>query len=87
MLTRDSRRTGSFRMQPGIALSPALLMSALVIAHAAAATIPAAQAEQHIGERETLCGTIAGENTSANSRGTPTFINLDQPYPHQVSPC
>ena len=35
-------------------------------------------------ERETVCGMIAGEHTAANSRGTPTFINLDRAYPNQV---
>ena len=43
-----------------------------------------AQAKDHVGETATVCGTIAGETTATGSRGTPTFINLDEPYPHQV---
>lgn len=38
------------------------------------------EAAKHVGERETVCGTIAGEHTAASSRGTPTFINLDRAY-------
>ena len=50
----------------------------------AAQTITAAEASQHVGERTTVCGRIAGEHTVTSSRGTPTFINLDKPYPDRV---
>ncbi len=55
-----------------------------VTAFAAAQTIPATEASQHVGEHATVCGTITGEHTAYSSRGTPTFINLDRPYPHEV---
>jgi hypothetical protein len=62
------------------------LVFALVLASSAlmAQTITTSEAAKHIGERETVCGTIAGEHTAGSSRGTPTFINLDRPYPNQV---
>lgn len=47
-------------------------------------TISASEASRHVGEHETVCGEIAGEHIASNSRGTPTFINLDKPYPNQV---
>lgn len=50
----------------------------------AAETLSTADAARHIGERATVCGSIAGEHTASSSRGTPTFINLDRPYPNQV---
>jgi len=50
----------------------------------AAQTITAAEASQHVGVRTTVCGQIASEHTATNSRGTPTFINLDKPYPDRV---
>jgi hypothetical protein len=43
-----------------------------------------AQAKAHEGENGTVCGVIAGERTASSSRGAPTFINLDSPYPKQV---
>lgn len=49
-----------------------------------AQTITAADAKNHIGEKETVCGKIASERTVSSSRGEPTFMNLDAVYPHQV---
>ena len=39
---------------------------------------------QHIGETATVCGQVASTHYAANSRGTPTFINLDKPHPAQI---
>ena len=46
--------------------------------------LSAADAAQHLGENRTVCGQIVNEYTSASSHGTPTFIDLDQPYPHSI---
>jgi hypothetical protein len=40
--------------------------------------------QAHEGENTTVCGVVASERTATNSRGTPTFINLDSAYPKQV---
>lgn len=64
-----------------------LLMSVLMACFAlsvSAQSIPAEDAAKHIGEKATVCGKIASERTAENSRGTPTFINLDKPYPNQI---
>jgi hypothetical protein len=55
-----------------------------VPARVAAQTLTTAEAANHVGETATVCGDIAGEHTATSSHGTPTFINLDKPYPHQV---
>lgn len=55
-----------------------------LLAVAIAETIPANEAAKQIGERATVCGMIASERTASSSRGTPTFIDLDKPYPNQV---
>lgn len=47
-----------------------------------AQAIATSEAAKHIQERETVCGMIAGEHTAVSSRGTPTFIKLDRPYPN-----
>lgn len=49
-----------------------------------AQSLSAAEAKNHVGERATVCGKVAGEKTAMGSRGQPTFINLDAPYPNQV---
>ena len=43
-----------------------------------------AQAAEHVGERRTVCGEIVNIHTAPASHGTPTFVDLDQPWPHQV---
>lgn len=46
--------------------------------------ITAAQTASHIGEQAVVCGSVASAKFAARSRGTPTFINLDEPYPNEV---
>jgi len=53
-------------------------------AQTASPVLSAAQAAQHVGENRTVCGQIANEYTASTSHGTPTFVDLDQPYPHQI---
>ena len=65
-------------------LALVVVMFLASLATAVALTIPAAEASKHVGEQATVCGTIASQHTAYRSRGTPTFINLDQPYPNQI---
>jgi hypothetical protein len=60
------------------------LLSIALLPATAAATIAAADAKNHIGEHGTVCGKVASERTATSSKGEPTFINLDSPYPNQV---
>lgn len=56
----------------------------LVMVPASAGTLPAGEAKNHMGENATVCGAVASVFFAAGSRGTPTFVNLDKPYPNQV---
>lgn len=47
-------------------------------------TLTASEASQHVGERATVCGLVASAHFAAGSRGGPTFLNLDKPYPAQI---
>lgn len=47
-------------------------------------TLTAAEAVQHVGENRTVCGAIVNEYTASTSHGTPTFVDIDQAYPHQI---
>jgi hypothetical protein len=49
-----------------------------------AETITASEAKNHIGENATVCGQVASTKYAASSRGQPTFLNLDAPYPSQI---
>jgi len=66
--------------------SPPLLLVflALNLKPAVADTISASEAKNHVGQNATVCGKVASERTATNSRGEPTFINLDTAYPKQV---
>ena len=44
----------------------------------------AAEAKDHIGDKATVCGKVATTRYAATTRGKPTFLNLDKPYPSQV---
>lgn len=46
--------------------------------------ITALEAKDHIHESATVCGTVASARFSASTKGQPTFLNLEKPYPNQV---
>ncbi len=50
-----------------------------------AKTLTAEQAAEHVGEVATVCGKVASATYASRSRGRPTFLNLDKPYPDHIS--
>jgi hypothetical protein len=46
--------------------------------------ITAAEAKSHIGERATVCGNVVSIHYATRSKGSPTFLNLDESYPKQI---
>jgi DNA/RNA endonuclease YhcR with UshA esterase domain len=65
------KRAATISLLLGLAASPAL-----------AASLTPEQAANHIGQTDTVCGTVASAHYAERS-GT-TFLNLGQPYPRQV---
>lgn len=55
-----------------------------VFSRSHAVTLAATQARDHAGETATVCGVVASATFAVRTKGTPTFLNLDQPYPKQV---
>ncbi len=47
-------------------------------------TLTTVEAAQHVGENRTVCGEIVNTHTAETSHGTPTFFDIDQPWPNQV---
>ena len=45
--------------------------------------IQSSEASEHIGQRATVCGVVVSKNTSEQSNGKPTFVNLDRSFPQQ----
>jgi DNA/RNA endonuclease YhcR with UshA esterase domain len=64
----------------------ALALALLIIQPAALAQrrLTAAEAKDHVGETATVCGNVVSTRYAASTRGQPTFLNLDKPYPNQV---
>jgi len=46
--------------------------------------ITAAEAKDHVGEVRTVCGKVVSTHYASGSKGQPTFLNLDEPYPKEV---
>lgn len=62
-----------------------LLANLLVPARAVQnSKLTAAQAKDHIGERATVCGTVAGTHYAEKAKGAPTFLNFEKPFPRQL---
>jgi micrococcal nuclease len=64
----------------------ALILSFLLAASIAFATdnISPEDAINHIGQQANVCGNVASTHFSSRSKGQPTFINLNRPYPNQI---
>jgi len=41
-------------------------------------------AQNHIGEKATVCGVVVSAHYASSSKGEPTFLNLDEAYPNHV---
>jgi hypothetical protein len=54
------------------------------ITRAQTAHLTAAEAKNHVGETATVCGRVASAHFAEKTKGLPTFMNLDMPYPHQI---
>jgi hypothetical protein len=52
--------------------------------HAQAKKLTTAEAKDHIGDRATVCGKVVSTHYAKSSKGEPTFLNLDEPYPKEV---
>jgi hypothetical protein len=63
-------------------LSAAILFFCAPISHSQ--TLTAAQTREHEGQNATVCGMVASVRQASTSKGKPTYINLDVPWPNQI---
>jgi DNA/RNA endonuclease YhcR with UshA esterase domain len=61
-----------------------LVLLASFSASAQTAKITAGEAKDHVGETRTVCGKVVSTHYATGSKGQPTFLNLDEPYPKEV---
>jgi len=57
-------------------------VSSLLFAQSARLT--SAEAKNHVGQNATICGHVASTHYAPRTKGSPTFLNLDEPYPNQI---
>jgi len=56
----------------------------LQVGIAAQERISPTEASKYVGKPTIVCGQVASATFAARSRGRPTFLNLDRPYPNQI---
>ena len=62
-----------------------IIIAALVcIAFAQEQLIASDKAIDYVGEYVTVCGEVVSAHFASRSRGEPTFLNIDEPYPRQT---
>jgi hypothetical protein len=65
---------------------PVLLFAGLTFAVClfAPKKLTPSEAKEHFGETATVCGEVVSTRYAEPSKGQPTFLNLDKPYPNQI---
>ncbi len=68
-----------------VCLIVALALVLLIIQPALAQKkLTATEAKDHVGETVTVCGNVVSTRYASTTKGQPTFLNLDKPYPNQI---
>jgi hypothetical protein len=62
----------------------ALSLATIPTCHAQTKKITPADAKDHVGEHATVCGKAVSTHYAKTTKGEPTFLNLDEPYPRQI---
>jgi hypothetical protein len=61
------------------------LLTILILVFAASVfaqeTVTPEDAAKFIGQQKTVCGKVASAHHATKSKGQPTFLNLNKPYP------
>ncbi len=61
-----------------------LMLAVLARPAAAQKRMSASEAKAHVGEIATVCGEVASTHYASSTKGQPTFLNLDKPYPNPI---
>lgn len=67
-----------------LGLSALIVITLAVSVAQAQKPLTTAEAKDHVGEKASVCGDVVSTHYAARTRGNPTFINLDKPYPDQA---
>jgi hypothetical protein len=73
-------------MKPTLILRTLALWMIVTVPAFAQHHFTAAEAHAHIGETAMVCGEVVSTRYASSTKGHPTFLNLDKPYPARSSP-
>lgn len=65
-------------------MTPLAVLMTLLCTFAQGNKITAREAKDHVGELASVCGKVVSTQYASATKGQPTFLNLDAPYPKQV---
>jgi DNA/RNA endonuclease YhcR with UshA esterase domain len=65
-------------------IAAAILLFSSIAVFPQSTSLPTSEAKSHVGEKATVCGLVVDGRYAASTRGKPTFLNLDKPYPNQA---
>lgn len=71
-------------MRPKRALICTVVLCSTLLSAESKMRLTAPQARDHVGEEAVVCGMVASTHYESSSRGRPTLLNLDDPYPSQT---
>ncbi len=60
------------------------LLAIFTVPASAQKKLTATEAREHFGETATVCGEVVSTRFATTSKGEPTFLNLDKPFPNQI---
>jgi hypothetical protein len=75
------------KQEEGISMGRRIILVVVALAVCTAAQtrkITTRQVKDHVGEVQTVCGKVVSTHFAPRSKGQPTFLNLDEPYPRQI---
>ena len=73
-----------FQTRTAVALLFLLMATVFVLPVQGQKKLTAGEAKDHVSETATVCGNVVGTRYAATTKGQPTFLNIDQPYPNQI---
>lgn len=71
------------KQKHAIKLAVGIWLATFVAASAGLPRLRSYQAKNHLGENATVCGLVVSTKYLESKRRSPTFLDLDHPYPHQ----
>jgi hypothetical protein len=61
-----------------------LCLVASSVVQAQTGHLTAGEAKNHVGEKTTVCGKVVGTHFASGSKGQPTLLSFDEPYPKEI---